>query len=191
MDLYELILSRRSVRKFRPDPIPEAVLNKTINAARLAPSAANRQPCEFVVVDDPVRRDEIFPLVKWAGYIAPMGDPAPGERPLAYILLLINRNRTRDQARHDAAASAMNIIYTALANGLATCWMGAIDRPSLKRVLDIPNHCEIDSLIALGYPAETPVVEPFLDSIRYWQDEKGVIHVPKRSLADVLHRNRY
>ena len=120
-----------------------------------------------------------------------MGDPGPGERPAAYILLLINRNKTRDQARHDAAAAAMNIMYTALANDLASCWMGAIDRPSLKRVLDIPNHCEIDSLIALGYPSESPVVEPFLDSIKYWQDEKGVLHVPKRSLADVLHRNRY
>jgi len=191
MDPYEMLLARRSVRRFRPDPIPAEVLDKLIDAARLAPSAANRQPVEFVLVDDPHRVNEIFPLVKWAGYIAPHGDPPAGHRPVAYVILLINRNKTRDQARHDAAAAAMNILYAGMAHGLAACWMGAIDRASIKRGLAIPIHCEIDSLLAMGYPDETPVIEPFRDSIRYWKDEEGVVHVPKRSLSEVLHRNRY
>jgi nitroreductase len=191
MDLYDLLISRRTVRRFQARPIEAAILDKLVDAARLAPSAANRQPCEFLVVDDSAEVEAVFPLVKWAAYIAPEGTPVQGERPVAYILVLINRNHTPAMAQHDAAAGAMTIIYAALAHGIGSCWMGAIDRQGLQRLFDIPEHCTIDSLVALGYPAESPVVEPLKDSLRYWKDEEGTLHVPKRALADVLHRNRY
>jgi len=187
----EMILSRRTIRRFCPKPIPSEILDRLVEAARLAPSAANRQPCEFLVVDDPARVAEVFPLVHWAGYIAPAGDPCEGERPVAYILILINRDKTPDHGHHDAAAAAMNMTYAALDHGIGTCWMGAIDRDELKELFHIAENCEIDSLVALGYPAESPVVEPMKDSIKYWKDAAGVLHVPKRALAEVLHRNRY
>jgi len=191
MNLYEMILSRRTVRRFRPEPIPAKVLEGLVEAARLAPSAANRQPCEFIVVDDPACVAEVFPLVHWAAYIAPAGDPPEGERPVAYILILINHKKTPDHGHHDAASAAMNIIYAALAQGIGSCWMGAIERDCLNKLCKVPDTCEIDSLVALGYPAESPIVEPMKDSVRYWKDTLGVLHVPKRSLAEILHRNRY
>jgi len=186
-----MILSRRTIRRFQPRPIEAEILDRLTDAARLAPSAANRQPCEFVVVDDPARVADVFPLVQWAGYIAPAGNPPEGERPVAYVLILVHREKTPDAAYHDAAAAAMNMIYAALAHGIGSCWMAAIDRPGLKRLLAIPDHCEIDALLALGYPAESPVVEPFKDSVKYWKDSSGVLHVPKRVPADVVHHNRY
>jgi len=191
MDPYEMIISRRTIRRFRPEPIAPEVLERIVNAARLAPSAANRQPCEFLVVDDPAVVAKVFPLVSWAGYIAPEGDPPEGQRPTAYILILLNRDKTPDDARHDAAAAAMNMIYAALAEGIGSCWMGAINRPGLKELLAVPDNCEIDTLLALGRPAESPVVEPFAGSVKYWKDEAGVLHVPKRALGEVMHRNRY
>ena len=191
MDLLEMILSRRTIRRFRPEPIAADIVDRLVDAARLAPSAANRLPCEFLVVDDPARVAEVFPLVQWAGYITPAGNPPEGERPVAYILILINREKTPDAAVHDAAAAAMNIIYAALAHGIGSCWMAAIDRSGLKQLLAIPDRCDIDTLLALGYPSESPVVEPFKDSVKYWKDSSGVLHVPKRALGDVLHRNRY
>jgi len=191
MDPYAMILSRRTIRRFQPKPIPREVLDRLLEAARLAPSAANRQPLEFLVVDDPARVAEVFPLVSWAGYIAPAGNPREGERPVAYVLVLINREKTPDSAAHDAAAAVMNMIYAGLAHGIGACWMAAIDRPRLAPLLAIPDHCEIDTLLALGYPAESPVVEPMKESIRYWKDSAGVLHVPKRALADIVHRNRY
>lgn len=191
MNIETLILSRRTIRRFLKKPIPPGILDRLIEAARLAPSAANRQPCEFLVVDDPARAAQVFPLVSWAGYIAPAGTPADGERPVAYILIVVNRQKTPDVAVHDAAAAAMNMIYTGLANGIGACWMAAIDRRSLKKLLSIPDHCDLDSLLALGYPAEMPVVETMTDSIKYWKDAAGLLHVPKRALGDILHRNAY
>lgn len=191
MDLSELILSRRTIRQFKADPIPTEVLDRMAEAARLAPSAANRQPIELVVIDEPERVDEVFPLVKWAGYIAPDGDPPEGRRPVAYILILINKEKTLDPAPHDAAAAAMSMIYIAMAEGIGACWMAAIDRPALKRLFNVPTHCEIDTLLALGYPDESPQVVPFEGSIKYWKDESGVLRVPKRPLDDVVHRNGY
>lgn len=191
MDPYEMILSRRTIRRFRPQPIGQEILDRLVDAARLAPSAANRQPCEFIVVDEAGLVEQVFTLVRWAGYIAPAGDPPEGQRPVAYVLVLINRDKTPDPAPHDAAAAVMNIIYAAQAHGIGSCWMQAIDRRGLRHLLGVPEPCEIDSVVALGYPAESPVVEPMLDSIKYWKDESGVLHVPKRSLADVLHRNGY
>jgi nitroreductase len=191
MDFYELLISRRTIRRFQARPIEAEILDELVDAARLAPSAANRQPCEFLVVDNPAEVDAVFPLVKWAAYIAPEGTPAQGEHPVAYILVLVNCNHTPAKAQHDAAACAMTIIYAASARGIGSCWMGAIDRRELRQRFGVPEHCTIDSLVALGYPAESPVVEPLADSIRYWKDEDGTLHVPKRALADVLHRNRY
>jgi nitroreductase len=192
MNLDEMIFARRTIRRFRPEPISPEALDRLVDAARLAPSAANRQPCEFVVVDDPARVAEVFPLVKWAGYIAPAGNPRKGERPAAYVVILINRRKTPDHGHHDAAAAAMNIIYAALAQGIGSCWMGAIDRAALRELLKVPDNCDVDSLVALGYPAESPVVEPMKGrSVKYWKDASGTLHVPKRPLASTLHRNRY
>lgn len=192
MDPLEMIRSRRTVRRFRQEPIGREILDRMVDAARLAPSAANRQPCEFLVVDDPARVAEVFPLVRWAGYIAPAGDPPEGQRPTAYILILVDTEKKMEGwAAHDAAAAAMNVIYAAAAQGIGSCWMGAIDRDSLKRLFGIPDRCAIDTLLALGYPSESPVLEPFEDSVQYWKDESGVLHVPKRALASVLHRNEY
>ena len=84
MSLYDMIISRRSIRQFEPRPIPQDVLRDVVNAGRLAPSAANRQPLEFIVVDDEGKKKEIFPCLKWAGYIAPEGNPKPGQEPQAY-----------------------------------------------------------------------------------------------------------
>jgi nitroreductase len=191
MNLDELILSRRTIRRFKPEPIPAEILDRLVEAARVAPSAANRQPLEFIVVDDPARVAEVFPLVHWAGYIAPEGDPPEGQRPVAYILVLVNRQKTPDHGHHDVGAAVMNMIYAGLAHGIGACWMAAIERPDLKRLLGVPDSCEIDSLLALGYPAESPVVEPMTDSVKYWKDASGVLHVPKRARSEILHRNRY
>ncbi len=191
MNFYEMILSRRTIRRFHPKPIPPQELEWLVDAARLAPSAANRQPCEFILVDEDEKKERLFPLLKWAAYIDPLGTPKEAERPAAYIVVLVNRQKTPDVGAHDAAAAVMNIIYAGMAFNLGACWMGAIDRAGIKQLFGIPEHCDVDSVVALGYPAESPVAEPMKDSVKYWKDFSDVLHVPKRSLADVLHRNRY
>ena len=190
MTVYEAILKRRTVRRFQPEPVPYPVLEKMVNAGRLAPSAANLQPCEFVIVDDPALAAEVFATLKWAGYVALAGNPPEGKRPAAYIVLLLNQEKGRDGIA-DAASAIENMILAGLEEGVAGCWLGSVDRPRLAKVLNIPDNCHIDSVLALGYPDQENRAEDFTGSVKYWLDEKGNFHVPKRSLKDVLHRNTY
>ena len=189
--VYDLILKRRTIRRFRQEPVPRELLGRMVNAARLAPSGMNLQPLEFVAVDDPQLLPEVFATTSWAGYIAPRGTPAEGERPTAYVAVLINRKIKKFAGQHDVGAAMMSMILTALEEGVGSCWIGSIEREQLAKVLHIPAHLEIDSLLALGYPAEQPVVEKFRGSVEYWKDEQGVLHVPKRPLEAVLHWNGY
>jgi nitroreductase len=191
VNVYDLILKRRTIRRFKQQPITEPILKKIVNTGRLAPSGANLQPLEFIIVNDPELVEQVFPSVKWAGYIAPAGDPPEGARPVAYILVLINTAIKPKHGEVDAAAAIENMILTALDDGVGSCWMGAIDREQLRTMLSIPPKYDIDSVLALGYPDESPVIEDMENSIRYWKDEKGVLHVPKRKLEDIIHYNQF
>lgn len=191
MTSYELILKRRTIRRFKQDPINENKLEKMINAARLAPSGANMQPCEFIIVNEKSIVDRLFETLKWAGYITPAGNPPEGKRPVAYVIVLINTEKLKSGGEVDAATAIMNIILTAFEMDIGSCWLGSIDRNEIQTLLQIPENCSINSVIALGYPDESPVVEELTDSVKYWKDEQGVLHVPKHSIEKVMHKNRY
>ncbi len=191
MKVYEAICKRRTIRRFRQEPIPKGILEKLIKAARLAPSAANLQPGEYIVVDESSLVEQVFSTLRWAGYIVPRWDPPEGERPVAYIVVLLNKEKVKAGGERDAAASIENILLAALEEGIGSCWLGSIDREAVQGMLNIPEHCQIDSVVALGYPKESPVVEEMKDSIKYWKDVKNILHVPKRKLEDILHWNKY
>lgn len=191
MNTYELILKRRTIRRFKQSPISENALEKIVNAARFAPSGGNLQPCEFIIINEKLIVDQIFKTLKWAAYIAPAGNPPEGKRPVAYIVVLINTAKRNSGGESDAAAAIMNIILIALEMGIGSCWLGAIDRDPIRTILQIPETYKIDSVVALGYPDEEPVVEKLTNSVKYWKDKQGVLHVPKFSLERVMHKNKY
>ena len=191
MSIYELILKRRTIRSFKPEQVTEELLNKLVNAGRLAPSGANLQPLEFIVVNNSELVNKVFPSLKWAGYIAPAGNPPEGKRPTAYVIVLINTEIRSQGGEVDAAAAIENMILAALEDGVGSCWLGAIDRDKLRTLFNIPQNYRVDSVLALGYPDESPVLEEVTDSIKYLKDENGVLHVPKRRRSDVVHYNRF
>lgn len=191
MSLYDLIISRRSIRQFKQEPVSRDILQKFINASRLAPSAANRQPLEFVVVDEERIRKEVFTCLKWAAYIAPEGNPKPGHEPVAYIVVLVNSEIREKGFEWDVGAAIENMILAAWEKGIGSCWLLSVDREKLREILNIPENYKIDSVLALGYPDENPVIEDMKDSIKYWKDQAGQLHVPKRKLEDVIHFNKF
>jgi len=191
MSFYDLIVSRRTIRQFEPVPIARPLLEKLINAARLAPSAGNLQPLQFVVVDEEGPREEIFACLRWAGYIAPEGNPKPGHEPQAYVITLASTTVRERGCEYDIGAAMENMILTAWEEGLGACWLISVDKPKIAEILRIPEGYKVDSVLALGYPAEKPVVEELKDSAKYWKDEKGVLHVPKRILTDIIHFNKF
>ena len=191
MNVYDAIITRRTIRRFKQKSIHVNILKKLVDCGRLSPSSANLQPCEYVIVNSPSKVKEVFQTLKWAGYIAPRGNPPENERPVAYIVVLLNLKKKIIDGERDAAAAIENIILAGLEEGIGSCWIGSIDRTKLQKFLNIPDHCKIDSVIALGYSNESPVVEEMKDSLKYWKDKDGVLHVPKRKLEDILHMNTY
>ncbi|MEM3388554.1 MAG: nitroreductase family protein [Thermoproteota archaeon] len=192
LNVYEAAVSRRTIRRFTQKPIPMQVLKKLLNAARLAPSGGNIQPCEYVLVTEKDLLDKVFNTLKWAMYLAPQGTPREGERPTAYVVVLINTRKKPEGGEVDCAAAIENMILTAWEEGVGACWMASIDREKLREILSIPEHCRICFVVALGYRAEEPVVEEMRgEDVKYWRDENGVLHVPKRRLDDIIFLNSY
>ena len=193
MDVWEAIKSRRSVRRFRQVAISKETLLELIEAARCAPSAANRQPLEFVIADSEERRNEIFAQLAWAGYVRPRRDPPAGKRPVAYIIVLVHTEKAMAEfGKVDAAAAIENILLAAQGKGIGSCWLGSINRDKLREILDIPDKYDIDSVVAMGYPDEAPVMEDCKgESIEYYLDDKDVLHVPKRLVRSITHMNKF
>ena len=192
MNIIELIQKRRSIRKFRQEMIPFSKLTHIVDSGRLAPTARNLQPLEFVVVDQPDLVKSIFELTSWAGYLEKdQGRPGSGEEPVAFIIVLVRRDCQSQWTGHDSGAAVENMILSALESGIGSCWLGSIQRKQTAKVLALPDSFAIDSALALGYPAETPVTVPMTDSVKYFKDKDGILNVPKRSLQDVMHHNHF
>lgn len=187
MSIYDLINTRRTIRKFQQKPIEKEKLVRMIDAARLAPSSANKQSIKYVIVSTPQKVQEIFSYTKWAGYLQGKGTPTIDQQPTAWIILLTDTEIANDHLLNDLGAAAMTIQLAAVEEGLGTCWMGAIDRTKIAEVCEIPDRYSISTIIALGYPSEQPITEEIKDgNIKYYKDEEGILHVPKRTLAEVL-----
>ena len=191
MNVYEAIKKRRTIRRYEQKEIPVGILEKLVDAARLAPSGANFQPWEFIIVNEKDMVDKVFPTLAWAGYLGKEGPPPEGKRPVSYIVVLINKEIKAPTPLRDVGAAVENILLAAVEEGIGTCWIGSVDRKKLAEILEVPPTHEIDCVVALGYPAEKSVVEEMRNSIKYWRDENGIMHVPKRKLKDILHYNKY
>ncbi len=193
MDVYQAAISRRSIRRFKDKVVPYDVLEKCVNAARLAPSASNHQLWEFIIIDD----EQLMPKVadntgSWGVQRVPTGN-----RPKAYIITLINTILKTELkgfspvVDYDVGIAVENMMLVAQEQGIGTCPVFILKRPELKRLLNIPDNYEIALLLALGYPDESPKVEVATGSIQGWTDDQGTHHVPKRTLEDILHHNKF
>ena len=191
MDVYEVTISRRSIRRFKDIPVPPQILERCVNAARLAPSAHNLQSLEYIIVNDDQLLADVFSTLGWAAYIRPAGDPPEGKRPKAYIVIVSNSSTATAFTAYDVGASMENIILVAWAEGIGSCPIANVNRDKLRKILNIPAEYEIPVVLALGYPDESPVKEPFDGSVKYWKDKEGVLHVPKKKLEMVQHWNTF
>lgn len=187
MDFLEFIKSRRTIRKFKDEPLTVEQLKRYIDAARVAPSAANIQPLKYIAVASPDMSEKIFPLVKWAGYLAGEYNPKDGEHPTAYVAVCADTSIRQSGYDVDMGAAVENMILAALADGVGACWMGSIDHEKIGELLEIPDNIKLLNMVALGYPSETPE-ETYIkdDSIKYYIGENGNLQIPKRSIDDVL-----
>jgi len=185
--LKDLILKSRSYRRFYENhKISKADLRDLIDLARLSPSARNAQPLKYFLSYDEDTNAKIFPNLAWAGYLTDWPGPKEGERPSAYIVILLDTEITDDQFCDDGIA-IQSILLGAAEKGLGGCTIAAIKKYELKKILNIPDSYEILYVLAIGKPKETVVIEDIKDGdFKYWRDDKGIHHVPKRTLNELI-----
>lgn len=191
MDTYQAAITRRTIRLYQQKEIPSSLMERTLDAGRLAPSAANRQVLEFLVVTKGQNRAILFEHLAWAGYVRPKRTPSKDYRPMAYVIVLVRDRELNSINASDAAAAMENMILTAWSEGVGSCWIGSVEREKVRNAFGIPEGYQIFGVLALGYPAEQPAVEVLTDSHEYWLDDNDVLHVPKRRLAEVLHYEQF
>ena len=157
MDYYEVIKTRRSVRSFRPDPIPDEALKRVLNAARIAPSGSNRQPTRFILIREERRKRQLVPLCNGQSFIA----QAP------VVIVACGRDIRSNRGGYmgklsmlvDVAIAFDHLTLAARSEGLGTCWIGSFDNSGIKRFLRIPEDFQVVALTPLGYPEGDAFVE--------------------------------
>lgn len=164
MEALEAIRSRRSVRRFERRPVPHELLEGLVDAGRLAPTANNVQPWEFIAVTDDSTKNRVAAVTDYGKFIA----DAP-----AMIAVFCEDTK---YYLEDGCAATTNILLAATALGLGACWVAGDKKPYCREISDIMGvsaEHKLVSLIAVGYPAG-PIPK-----------------VAKRALPDLLHWNKF
>jgi nitroreductase len=145
MEFMDVVTKRRSIRRYKPEPVADDVLNKILEAARIAPSAGHRQPWHFIVVKDTLTKKQLG-ISQWAS-----------EAPVVLVGCVDTAMRSPPLCYVDLAIAFEHIILTAVNFGLGTCWIGRLGRDeTIKAVLSIPDHVKVVAVTPFGYPDETP-----------------------------------
>jgi len=165
MSLVDVILSRRSVRRYRPDPVPGDVLERILEAGRLAPSADNVQPWHFVVVTDPELKRGLS-RGRWNWFIEDSAFTVVGCGD-------VGTPYGRRWSTIDTSIALENMVLAAWAQGVGSCWVGDFREDEVKSLLGIPEHLKVVALVSFGYPAETP-------------SPTG-----KKALPEIVHYNKF
>jgi len=186
--IADLIRTNRSYRRFdQSQPVSMETLRELVNLARLSPSARNAQPLKYILSCDPEKNRIIFQHLAWAAYLTDWPGPVEGEQPAAYIVFLLD-TQISPSANCDHGIAVQSILLGAAEQGLGGCIVASIQKAKLAEALSVPGQYEILFVVGLGVPRETVVIEPLGadGNFKYWRDEQGVHHVPKRSLDDLI-----
>ena len=151
MNVVDAIKTRRSVRKYKPEPIPDDHLKTILESGRLAPSAGNKQPWRFIVVRDEEKKRELAEKASkqlWIGDAGavvvalskPKDDPSVYER----------------WVERDVMTAVEHMVLTAWELGYGTCWIGAFKQKDIKEALDIPEDYWVINLLPIGVPDQKP-----------------------------------
>jgi nitroreductase len=163
MDAIDVLKTRRSVRVYRRESVPRTIIEDIVDCGRLAATAINIQPWEFVVVTDPGMLRRIATTTDYGKFIA--------HAPMCVLVLC----RDTKYYLEDGSAATENILLAARAHGLGSCWVAGDKKPYAAEICQLvgaPQGYKLVSLIPIGYPAESPIKS-------------------KRPLSDVLHWEKY
>jgi nitroreductase len=162
-DGEELLLTRRSIRHFKPEPVPDDILEQVLNLSRFAPTSRNTQSYYFKIITD---RKTIDKLSNVRG-----SNSGPiGRAPMA-VAICADPALTKRQVQ-DGCIAAYHFLLAAWNYGLGTCWIAAMDRDEVKEILGIPEEHYVATVTPLGYPEKLPVETPERKELSWYLREK-------------------
>lgn len=152
MDGLQMILSRRSIRQYTPEPVPDTLVDELLHAAMSAPSAGNQQPWHFVIIRERKTLDAI-----------PLFHPYAEMVKSACVAILVCGDMQLDKSKgywvQDCSAATQNLLLAAHARSLGAVWVGVYPREKrvaeFQKLLQIPQEVIPFALVPIGYPAET------------------------------------
>jgi len=170
MEVLEAIRARRSVRSYSPEPVPDEVVSRLLEAARLAPSAMNYQPWRFVVVRSKEKKERIARSGVFGRFVsrAPVLIVACGDTGSRYYV-------------HDTCIALEHVVLAATAEGLGSCWVVSFDERTVRELLKIPEGFRVVAIASIGYPAEN---RDFLGSILHF-------FRPKKELKEIAYLEEF
>ena len=188
--LKELLKANRSYRRFDENyAIDRETLLQIVDLTRYCSSGRNLQPLKYYLVNDKTVCNNIFPILKWAGYLTDWDGPENGERPTAYLIQCLDTNITKNYLCDDGI-QLQAITLGAVTKSFGCCIIKSFNLIKLKEILRIDDTLEPLYVIALGRPIETVVIEDMGNNvdteIKYYRTEDGIHHVPKRPLTDLI-----
>jgi len=147
----------------------------------------NVQPLKYISVTDPAECNEITALQRWAAMLPDWDGPEEGERPTAYLIQLLDTDLA-PAARFDEGLQLEALGLLASEAGYGMCIFHGYGKGDIARMYDLPTHLSINAVIALGRPMETIILEEARnpEDVKYWRDEEGRHHVPKRPLEEII-----
>jgi nitroreductase len=170
LDVFELIRVRRSIRAYKDQPVEKEKLDRILEAARLAPSAHNNQPCHIIVVSDAATKESL-------------GKAYSGEwlmqAPIIIVVCAVPadawiRSDGEEYWKADAAIAMQNMVLTATELGLGTCWIAMFDEAIAKKALNVPDDVRVVVMTPLGYSAQQK--EPVTN---------------RKPLTELIHNNKW
>ena len=188
MNFKDLVLKNRSQRTFDESRrIAREELVSLVSLARIAPSAANRQPLKYFLSCDETMNAIIQPMTGWGGSLPQLKLPPEGHRPTAFIVILVDKSITPEPrlADKDIGIAAQTLLLGAAEMGLSGCMIGSF-KPDLRAALSLPDNLEIALVVALGKGEEDIAIVDAAESVKYYRDEAGRHYVPKRTLDELI-----
>ena len=152
MSVIDLLLSRRSIRKYKTEQIPQDTIQKILEAGRYAPSASNGQPWRFIVLTDPEVKEKLSHR-QWSGFIRDSAFAIVG---CAYE----GSAYARKWSTVDTTIAMQNMVIAAWGLGIGSCWVGDFDEAEVRELLCVPNDWKILALLSFGCPEEKPATTP-------------------------------
>ena len=178
MEFMDVVATRKSVRDYADKAVEDEKLSKIFDAARMAPSWANKQCCQYIVVKNKYKISEL------SSFLNPWLKNAP-------VVLAACANPKDSGSRNgmdyylvDVAISLQQLILTATNLGLGTCWLGAFDEAKVKKALEIPENIKVVGLTPIGYPAEK-------ESVRSKLSKAFIGSAKRKPIEELVHWEKW